>query len=130
MDADVRASGGRINLRTRSGSRDLHGRAFYFFRDEALNANSFRNNALGLNRLPLQEHVSGFTLSGPTRVFDSALFFFAFEKSQNLDSTLIDTLLPTASKRSSSLTRATTVVSALVGSDLPLLRITVTPCAI
>src|SRR6185436_17924337 len=36
-----RASGGRINLRTRSGSRDLHGRAFYFFRDEALNANSF-----------------------------------------------------------------------------------------
>ena len=92
-----RASGGRINLRTRSGSRDLHGRAFYFFRDEALNANSFRNNTLGLNRSPLQEHVSGFTFSGPTRVFDSALFFFAFENSQNLDSTLIDTLLPTAS---------------------------------
>jgi hypothetical protein len=92
-----RASGGRINLRTRSGSRDLHGRAFYFFRDEALNANSFRNNALGLSRLPLQEHVGGFTLSGPTRVFDSVLFFFAFEKSQNLDSTLIDTLLPTTS---------------------------------
>ncbi len=92
-----RASGGRINLRTRSGSRDLHARAFYFLRDEALNANSFRNNSLGLSRLPLQEHVSGFTLSGPTRVSDSALFFFAFEKSQNLDSTLIDTLLPTAS---------------------------------
>jgi hypothetical protein len=92
-----RASGGRINLRTRSGSRDLHGRAFYFFRDEALNANSFRNNALGLSRLPLQEHVSGFTLSGPTRLFDSALFFFAFENSQNLDSTLIDTLLPIGS---------------------------------
>ena len=92
-----RASGGRINLRTRGGSKDLRGRAFYFFRDEALNANTFRNNSLGLNRLPLQEHVSGFTVSGPTRPQDGAMFFVAFEKNQTLDSTLIDTLLPTAS---------------------------------
>jgi hypothetical protein len=34
-----RASGGRINLRTRGGSKTFHGRMFYFFRDEALNAN-------------------------------------------------------------------------------------------
>src|SRR5687767_3274184 len=34
-----RASGGRVNLRTRSGSPEFHGSAFYFFRDEALNAN-------------------------------------------------------------------------------------------
>lgn len=59
-----RASGGRINLRTRGGANDLHGRAFYFFRDEALNANSSFNNARGLKRLPLQEHNPGFTLSG------------------------------------------------------------------
>lgn len=91
-----RASGGRINLRTRSGSRDFHGRAIYFFRDEALNANSFRNNSLGLRRLPLQDHVSGFTLSGPTKIIASALFFLSFETSNTLDSALIDTLLPTA----------------------------------
>jgi len=91
-----RASGGRINLRTRSGSRDFHGRAIYFFRDEALNANSFRNNSLEIGRLPLQEHVSGFTLSGPTRITDSALFFLSFETSKTVDSTLIDTLLPTS----------------------------------
>jgi hypothetical protein len=35
-----RASGGRVNLRTRSGSNKFNGRAFYFFRDEALNANT------------------------------------------------------------------------------------------
>jgi len=33
-----RASGGRINLRTRGGSNKLRARAFYFFRDESLNA--------------------------------------------------------------------------------------------
>lgn len=35
-----RASGGRINVRTRGGSNKLRGRAFYFFRDESLNANT------------------------------------------------------------------------------------------
>src|SRR5688572_25882103 len=60
-----RASGGRVNLRTRSGSKQFHGRGFYFFRDEALDANTFKNNSLGLPRLPLQEHAAGFTIGGP-----------------------------------------------------------------
>jgi Carboxypeptidase regulatory-like domain/TonB dependent receptor len=60
-----RASGGRVNLRTRSGSHQFHGSGFYFFRDESLNANTYRNNSLGLARLPLQDHVAGFTFSGP-----------------------------------------------------------------
>jgi hypothetical protein len=51
-----RASGGRVNLRTRSGSNRLRGRAFYFFEDESLNANTWANNRRGLKRLPLQEH--------------------------------------------------------------------------
>jgi hypothetical protein len=60
-----RASGGRVNLRTRSGSRELRGRLFHFFRDEALDANTFFNNSRGLPRLPLQQHAAGFTLGGP-----------------------------------------------------------------
>src|SRR5918912_1165331 len=62
-----RASGGRVNLRTHGGTKNLRGRLFYFFRDEALNANSFFNNARGLKRLPLQQHNPGFTLGGPLR---------------------------------------------------------------
>lgn len=60
-----RASGGRVNLRTRSGANVFHGRAFYFFKDESLNANTWANNTRGLKRLPLQEHTPGFTLGGP-----------------------------------------------------------------
>ncbi|HEY8225815.1 MAG TPA: TonB-dependent receptor [Pyrinomonadaceae bacterium] len=89
-----RASGGRVNLRTRSGSTNLRGSALYFFRDEALNANSFRNNSLSLKRLPLQEHLAAFTLSGPAKI-TGTVFFLAYESSKTLDSTLIDTLLPT-----------------------------------
>ena len=92
-----RASGGRVNLRTRSGARQFHGSAFYFFRDEALNANTFRNNSLGLSRLPLQDHVAGFTLGGPVMRLlkqKNAVFFLSYELNKTLDSALIDTLVP------------------------------------
>lgn len=89
-----RASGGRVNLRTRSGSQQFRGSAFHFFRDEALNANTFRNNSLGLARLPLQEHVAGFTIGGPLRT--PTVFFASYEVSKVLDSALIDTLVPLA----------------------------------
>ncbi|HEX5965047.1 MAG TPA: carboxypeptidase regulatory-like domain-containing protein, partial [Pyrinomonadaceae bacterium] len=87
-----RASGGRVNLRTRSGSREFRGSAVYWFRDEALNANTFRNNSLGLARLPLQDHVVGFTFGGPLR--KESVFFASYEFSKALDNALIDTLVP------------------------------------
>ncbi len=89
-----RASGGRVNLRTRSGSKEFHGRVFYVFRDEALDANTFRNNSLGLPRLPLQEHVAGFTLGGPFKGLKETVFFTSYELNKVLDSALIDTLVP------------------------------------
>src|SRR5262249_13537162 len=95
-----RASGGRLNLRTRSGASKFHGRAFYFFRDESLDANTWKNNSLGLKRLPLQEHDPGFTLSGPIvipKIYHGkqrTFFFTAYEYDTQLDSTLVDTLLP------------------------------------
>ena len=95
-----RASGGRINIRTRGGSNKFHGRAFYFFRDEALNANTWKNNSLGLSRPPLQEHDPGFTFSGPIvipKVYNGrnrTFFFSAYEYDTLLDSTLIDALVP------------------------------------
>ena len=87
-----RASGGRVNLRTRSGSKSFQGRAFYYFKDEALNANTFKNNSLGLPRLPLQDHDGGFTLGGP--IANSTVFFISYELNKVLDSALIDTLVP------------------------------------
>ena len=95
-----RASGGRVNLRTRGGSQKFHGRGFYFFRDESLNANTFRNNSLGLKRLPLQEHNPGVTLSGPLvlpRLYNGnnrTFFFAAYEFDKVLDTALTDTLVP------------------------------------
>lgn len=94
-----RASGGRINVSTRGGGQTFQGRAFYFFKDESLDANTFRNNSLGLKRLPLQEHTPGFTLSGPVilpglKKEISTFFFSSYEFNKALDSALTDTLVP------------------------------------
>ncbi|MEJ7578382.1 MAG: TonB-dependent receptor, partial [Pyrinomonadaceae bacterium] len=115
-----RASGGRINIRTRGGSNSFRGRAFYFFRDESLNANTFNNNLRGLSRLPLQQHNPGFTFSGPLvlprflRPFDydgrgRTFFFAAYEYDTVLDSALVDTLVPVAQNSSFLLPAPTTL---------------------
>jgi hypothetical protein len=100
-----RASGGRINLRTRAGTNKFHGRAFMFFRDDNLNANTWYNNSRGIARLPFTEYNPGFTFSGPVILpfgegeslydgRDRTFFAIAYEYNKLLDTTLIDTYVP------------------------------------
>jgi hypothetical protein len=96
-----RASGGRVNLRTRAGDNKFHGLAFLFFRDDILNANTLKNNSRGLKRLPLTDLNPGFTLSGPIVIpplgldrSDKTFFFTSYEYDTVLDTALIDTLVP------------------------------------
>ncbi|HKG13533.1 MAG TPA: TonB-dependent receptor, partial [Pyrinomonadaceae bacterium] len=116
-----RASGGRVNLRTRSGSNRLRGRLFHFFRDESLDANTWNNNRRGLKRLPLQQHNPGFTLGGPV-VLPHSLFgpagydgrdrtfiFFSYEHVSLLDSALVDALVPVEQNPAFPLPRPTTL---------------------
>ncbi len=100
-----RASGGRVNISTRSGTNKYRGRAFMFFRDARFNANTWYNNSRGINRLPLTEYNPGFTVGGPLsipfgegkRIYDGhnkTFFFVAYEFNKLLDTTLIDTYVP------------------------------------
>jgi len=94
-----RASGGRINVRTRGGSNKYRGRFFEFYRNDIFNANTSNNKARGLPRLPYEQHNPGFTLSGPVRLplYDGrkrTFFFSAYEYDTIFDSATIDTLVP------------------------------------
>ncbi len=100
-----RASGGRVNLRTRAGGNKFRGRAFMFFRDDNLNANTWYNNSRGFPRLPLTEYNPGFTLSGPVILpfgepgpfYDGrkkTFFSVAYEYNNLQDTTFIDTFVP------------------------------------
>jgi hypothetical protein len=94
-----RASGGRINIRTRGGSNKYRGRIFDFYRNDIFNANTSNNQARGLPRLPLEEHNPGFTFSGPVKLplYDGrkrTFFFSSYEYDTILDSAFVDTLVP------------------------------------
>lgn len=60
-----RSAGGVISVITKSGTRDIHGTAFDFFRNEALNANSFFNNRTGTKKLPYRYNIGGYSVGGP-----------------------------------------------------------------
>lgn len=88
-----RASGGRINLRTRGGGNRFRGRGFYFFRDDELNANTWNNNRRGIDRPPLRNHNPGGTFGGP--IVKNKLFFFAsYEYDKIEDTTVLDAWVP------------------------------------
>lgn len=88
-----RASGGRVNLRTRAGSNRFRGRAFFFFRDDTLNANTWNNNRRGIARAPFTNYDPGITLSGP--IVKNKLFFFsAYEFDKIQEDTIIDVFVP------------------------------------
>jgi len=94
-----RASGGRVNIRTRAGTNKFRGRAFLFFRDESLNANTYNNNRRNIPRQPFSEYNPGFTFSGPIPIgyFKNKTYFFSSYEYNNLsDTTTIDTVLPVA----------------------------------
>ncbi|MDP8979145.1 MAG: TonB-dependent receptor [Acidobacteriota bacterium] len=65
------ASGGVINTLTRSGSNELHGTAYWFFRNRTLNATDI--TAHGVNP-PEWRHQAGVSIGGP--IFKNKLFYF------------------------------------------------------
>jgi hypothetical protein len=88
-----RASGGRVNIRTRAGGNKFRGRAFYFFRDDVFNANTWNNNRNNIDRPPLREHNPGFTFGGPV-VKDRLFFFTSYEYDDLADTTVLDAWVP------------------------------------
>src|ERR1700682_3330714 len=66
-----RTSGGVINAITRSGSNSIHGSAYEFFRNDALDARNFFDGA----KPPLRRNQFGGSLGGP--IIKNKTFFFA-----------------------------------------------------
>lgn len=69
-----RAGGGVINVITKSGTNEFHGNAFEFYRDKALNANTWDNNALGRAKRAYHFNQFGGNVGGP--IWRNKLFFF------------------------------------------------------
>src|SRR6476660_7424921 len=69
-----RAGGALISIASKAGTNQFHGDAWYYFRDEGLDANRFFNNRTGRGKLPVDYHIMGGVFSGP--IFKNQTFFF------------------------------------------------------
>jgi hypothetical protein len=78
-----RNSGASISIATRSGTNSLHGRAFHFFRNTALNANEFFANAQANQKPDIKLNQYGFELGGPIR--RNRTFFFGSYQGQRIN---------------------------------------------
>src|SRR6516225_5834547 len=73
-----RSGGANIQLVTKSGGNNLHGSAFEFFRNEALDANNPFLEAAGQARPVLRRNAFGGDLGGPLRK-DKAFLFASYQ---------------------------------------------------
>ena len=80
-----RQPGGQIQFTTRSGTNELHGTLFEYFRNEALDANSWFNNQSAIPRQSEKQNDFGGTFGGPVvipRLYNGTnktFFFFSYE---------------------------------------------------
>lgn len=70
-----RATGGIVNVVTKSGSNAIHGSLYEFNRASALAANTFDNNALGVAKPRFVRNQFGYSVGGPVK--KDKLFYFS-----------------------------------------------------
>ena len=89
---DAGRGAAQVNLVTKGGSNEFHGGIFYLHRNDALEANTWFNNASRVPRTLERQHFFGFDIGGPVYFpafgegkpeiwngKDSAFFFFSYE---------------------------------------------------
>ncbi len=106
-----RASGGQINLISKSGGNAFHGSAYWFHQNSALNANSWDNGHTPdsdagtsfTRKSPQHDNRAGFAFGGPIRR-DKTFFFVNYEVRRFPQSVGITRIVPSDTLRAGILT--------------------------
>ena len=92
------AMGAIINLVTRSGTNAFHGGAFYFGRNDVLNAADYFNNLEGIKKDVLRRNDWGYNIGGPIKK-DKLFFFWSQEWNRELRGTARTANVPTPAEK-------------------------------
>jgi len=77
-DASVGRGQGAVSIVTKSGTNQYHGVVFGRLRNEALNANTFSNDVMGVKKPPFKVGYYGGTIGGPIKK-NKAFFFVSWQ---------------------------------------------------
>src|SRR5712692_6713790 len=122
-------SGGQMNVVTKVGANEFHSTGYFFFRNEALNANEFFNNKTGVLR-PLYRHQNlGGTIGGPfvipgtnfNKSHNRLFWFFSYDYLKNKNVTGANRYtMPTALERAGDFSQTTTTTGVVIPIKDPL----------
>ena len=113
-----RGGGANVNVETRSGTTNLHGNVYYFGRNEALDANNFFANALGVPRGEFRRSQPGGTLGGPLPWSKKRAFFFvSYQATRDVNAASLDSSIRTLSLPPIPLVRTPASLGAVFGGQ-------------
>ncbi len=113
-----RGGGANVNVETRSGTTNLHGNAYYFGRNEALDANNFFANVLGVPRGEFRRSQPGGTLGGPLPWSKKRAFFFvSYQATRDVNAASLDSSIRTLSLPPIPLIRTPASLGAVFGGQ-------------
>jgi hypothetical protein len=113
-----RGAGANVNVETRSGTADLHGNAYYFGRNEALDANNFFANTLGVRRGEFRRSQPGGTLGGPLPWSKKRAFFFvSYQATRDVNAASLNSSIRTLSLPPIPLVRTPASLGAVFGGQ-------------
>ncbi len=96
-----RYAGGIISMETQSGTNEYHGRGFFYFRNQNLNANDWTDNSLGNARQAFNQKNYGVAAGGPVRIphfyngTNHTFFYAAWEGERFSQGATIESSVPT-----------------------------------
>jgi len=93
-----RTTGAVVNFSIKSGTNQLHGTLYEFFRNRDLNANNFFSNRSGAARPPFNQNQFGGSAGGPIKK-DKTFFFANYEEYRQRVGAPALTTVPTALER-------------------------------
>ncbi len=111
LPADTgRYSGGVVTASTLSGTNEFHGKLFYYFRNQAMNANSWYNNNHDIAKAVRHQNNYGGAVGGPIlipKLYDGrtrTFFFFAYEGQRYKTGDMSQSTVPTLEERQGNFT--------------------------
>jgi len=115
-----RTNGGVISVVMKSGTNTLHGSAYEFLRNSAMDANDFFNNRQGIPLGALRRNQFGFTLGGPVvlpkiyKGHDKTFFFVDYEGFRETQLAPASFTVPTLLERQGDFSRTVSATGALI----------------
>lgn len=101
-----------VNVSTRSGTNQYHGTAYWYLRNDNLNANNFFNNRVGSGKSEFKQNTYGASFGGPFFIpklyngRDKTHYFFNFEGTQIRGNAFARAIVPTPLERNGDFSRS------------------------